>query len=169
MKQTLKDIGTIAFDLILAIIITIIALNVIGATLISTALGAEQPLTKEQEVVAQTILGEARGEGEAGMYAVACVIQKRVINRHMKAHKVCLQEWKGIHQFSCWNDGKESNSLNTKQGIYAKLLATNLHRLQLSYVKDADHYCTLNTHNYWTKKSEPVRIIGNHKFYKLRP
>ena len=28
----------------------------------------------QRDVIAMTILGEARGEGEAGMYAVACVI-----------------------------------------------------------------------------------------------
>ena len=33
-----------------------------------------QELTREQDIIAQTILGEARGEGKAGMYAVACVI-----------------------------------------------------------------------------------------------
>ena len=31
-------------------------------------------LTREQKVVAITILAEARGEGNAGMYAVAAVI-----------------------------------------------------------------------------------------------
>ena len=133
-----------------------------GMHYVASSQGAE--LTKEQAIVAQTILGEARGEGKAGMYAVACVIQKRVVNRSMTAHKVCLQR----KQFSCWNDGKESNSLDTTQGIYAKYLAVNLHRLQLSYVKDADHYCTLRTHNYWTKGKKPVAVIGNHKFFKLR-
>jgi spore germination cell wall hydrolase CwlJ-like protein len=133
--------------------------------LLSFTVSAEQPvLTYSQNIIAQTLLGEARGEGEAGMYAVACVIQRRVINRGMTAHKVCLQS----KQFSCWNDGKESNSLDTTQGIYAKYLAINLHRLQLSYVKDADHYCTLRTHNYWTKGRKPVAVIGNHKFYKLK-
>jgi spore germination cell wall hydrolase CwlJ-like protein len=134
--------------------------------------GAEPSLTKDQKVVAMTILGEARGEGKAGMYAVACVLQQRSINRKLTPRQVCLQnrtvKGKKIHQFSCWNDGKESHSLKTPHGIYAKFLAMNLHRLQLSYVKNADHYCTLRTHNYWTRKSEPVKIIGNHKFFKLR-
>ena len=35
-------------------------------------------LTHEQSVIAQTLLGEARGEGKAGMYAVACVIKQRM-------------------------------------------------------------------------------------------
>ena len=37
---------------------------------------------KESNIVAMTILGEARGEGEAGMYAVACVIQERIKSKH---------------------------------------------------------------------------------------
>ena len=32
---------------------------------------------KEQRIIALTILGEARGEGASGMYAVGCVIQER--------------------------------------------------------------------------------------------
>ena len=39
--------------------------------LVATALGGDE------EIVALTILGEARGEGTQGMYAVACVIQER--------------------------------------------------------------------------------------------
>jgi spore germination cell wall hydrolase CwlJ-like protein len=125
---------------------------------------ADTALTRSQRIVALTILGEARGEGKAGMYAVACVIQQRSKNRKITPAQVCLQK----RQFSCWNDGKESHSLKTPQGIYAKFLAINLSRLQLSYVKNADHYCTLKTHNYWTRTSKPVKIIGNHKFFKLR-
>jgi hypothetical protein len=34
---------------------------------------------KDSDIVAMTILGEARGEGKAGMYAVACVIAQRSI------------------------------------------------------------------------------------------
>jgi spore germination cell wall hydrolase CwlJ-like protein len=134
------------------------------ALLTNRGFGAEPNLTKGQKIVAMTILGEARGEGKSGMYAVACVIQQRSKNRGITPAQACRQKW----QFSCWNDGKESHSLKTSQGIYAKFLAINLHRLQLSYVKNADHYCTLNTNNKWTRKSKPVKVIGNHKFFKLR-
>ena len=44
---------------------------------VSVCRGASQ-----QDVVAMTILGEARGEGKAGMYAVATVINQRAINRN---------------------------------------------------------------------------------------
>ena len=68
MKDTLKDIGGIALDMIITIFAAIIAINIIGSILISSAMGAEplaprvQDLTEEQKIVAMTILGEARGE-----------------------------------------------------------------------------------------------------------
>lgn len=126
-------------------------------------LGAEP---SQRDVVAMTILGEARGEGKAGMYAVACVIAQRAINRNKTAKQICLQR----KQFSCWNGGGKNLHalLNTSQATYAKLLATNINNLQRSYVGNADHYCTLKTHNYWTRGKAPIKVIGNHKFFKLR-
>ena len=137
-------------------------------------IGCASALADDSDIVAMTILGEARGEGKAGMYGVACVINQRAINRKITPAQVCLQK----KQFSCWNytslvqhgrnRAKLKALLNTKEGEYAKLLANNIHNLKREYVKHADHYCTLKTHNYWTRKSKPVKIIGNHKFYKLR-
>ena len=129
----------------------------------------------EQDVVAMTLLGEARGEGKAGMYAVACVIAQRSIKwkrngKSITPKQVCLQE----RQFSCWNK-KDPNRkklptlLKTHQhATYAKMLAANINNLQRSYVGNADHYCHVNTHNYWTRTSTPIKVIGNHKFFKLR-
>ena len=130
---------------------------------------------KDSDVVAMTILGEARGEGEAGMYAVACVIAQRPIEwkRNGKAitpKQVCLQDW----QFSCWNKNDPNRKklptlLKTHQhAAYAKMLAVNIKNLQRSYVGNADHYCHVNTHNKWTRKGKTIKVIGKHKFYKLR-
>tara|TARA_Y100000310_G_C20318889_1_gene639774 strand:+ start:120 stop:560 length:441 start_codon:yes stop_codon:yes gene_type:complete len=122
-------------------------------------------LTAAEKTVALTILAEARGEGKAGMYAVACVIQQRSINRSLTPAQVCKQR----KQFSCWNSKKDlSYLLKTSQATYATLLAKNIIGLDLSYTNNADHYCTLKTHNYWTKKNKIIKIIGNHKFYKLK-
>ena len=105
MKDALKDIGGIALDMIITIFAAIIAINIIGSILISTAMGAEalaprvQDLTEEQKIVAMTILGEARGEGEEGMYAVACVIAQRSIAWKRTPKQICLAD----KQFSCWN------------------------------------------------------------------
>lgn len=128
------------------------------------------------EVVAMTLLGEARGEGRAGIYAVATVISKRMGNRRMTAQQVCLEDW----QFSCWNDNDKNkkklyNLLHThSMRAYAMYIAQNINRLDNSYTKQADHYCSIHINPYWAydkKKKKwlvPVITIGGHKFYKLR-
>tara|TARA_R100001086_G_scaffold153100_1_gene81539 strand:+ start:8286 stop:8822 length:537 start_codon:yes stop_codon:yes gene_type:complete len=138
-----------------------------------------QDLTLGQRIVAQTILGEARGEGQAGMYGVACVIQARIKSKHWpnNAKDVCFE--KG--QFDVWTERKfvtwdDDNRAavrrhmmqNTKAAQYAKRLAVNLDNLDCSFVGYADHYCTNDTHNYWTKGQKVTKVIKNHKFFKLR-
>jgi spore germination cell wall hydrolase CwlJ-like protein len=54
-----------------------------------TLTAAEQPLTKDEEIIAITLMGEARGEKSFGMYAVACVIQKRADERKLTPAQVC--------------------------------------------------------------------------------
>jgi len=128
----------------------------------------------QRDVVAMTILGEARGEGEAGMYAVACVIAQRSIEwkrngKSITPKQVCLRDW----QFSCWNKNDPNRKklptlLKTHQhAAYAKMLASNLNNLQRSYVNNADHYCHVDTYKKWTQ-GKTIKVIGNHKFFKLR-
>ena len=74
---------------------------ILGGVLAAMTVHADQVLTVSERVVALTILGEARGEGKMGMYAVACVIQKRSIERSLTPAKVCHEPW----QFSIWNAG----------------------------------------------------------------
>ena len=138
-----------------------------------------QDLTLGQKIVAQTILGEARGEGEAGMYGVACVIQERIKSKHWPntMNGVCFQKsqfdfWTE-RKFVTWDDDnreavRRHMASNTKLAQYAKRLAVNLDSLDRSFVKYADHYCTNDTHNYWTKGEKILKVIENHKFYKLR-
>jgi spore germination cell wall hydrolase CwlJ-like protein len=123
--------------------------------------------TKAEKIVAITILAEARGEGTKGMYAVAAVIAQRANERKVTPSQVCLQRL----QFSCWN-GKSvkdlEHLLKVPQAKYALLLARNVSLLSREYVGFANHY-----HNnkiktpYWAKGKRPVKIIGNHLFYKL--
>ena len=61
-----------------------------------------QSLSREEKIVAITILAEARGEGEKGMYAVGAVIAQRAFERKQTPTEVCLKKW----QFSCWNGKK---------------------------------------------------------------
>lgn len=120
------------------------------------------------ETVAITILAEARGEGEKGMYAVACVIAQRSQDRHISADKVCTQKW----QFSCWNANDPQRNklysfLKLPQAEYAMKLAKNLNTLDRSFTGFANHYHTPAVKPAWSKGKTPVRVIGNHKFFKL--
>ena len=51
-----------------------------------------QELTYDQKIVAMTIVGEARGEGKLGMYAVGAVIAQRVIAWKKTPAQVCLKK-----------------------------------------------------------------------------
>ncbi|MGA0875224.1 MAG: cell wall hydrolase [Ilumatobacteraceae bacterium] len=117
----------------------------------------------DTEIIACTILGEARGEGEAGMYAVAAVIRQRSIERKITPAEVCLQRL----QFSCNNKGVQLNLLKTKQSQYALRLARHINSVNTNYIKGANHYHTKTIKPYWSKNKKPVIIIGNHEFYKL--
>ena len=152
---------------------------IITSLLCLTHLAHGQALTKEQNTIAQTLLGEARGEGKAGMYGVACVIKQRINSKHWPstASKVCLQAsqfdyWTSRSRVK-WDDQNRANVRRLMKGDselvrYAKMLAININRLDLSYTKNADHYCTLDTHTNWTKGQKSITIIKNHKFYKLK-
>jgi spore germination cell wall hydrolase CwlJ-like protein len=140
---------------------------------------ADEVLTPDERIIAQTILGEARGEGKEGMYAVACVIKQRMNSKHWPstAAKVCLEE----SQFDFWTQRDSVTWDDTNRATvrrlmkhdietvrYAKMLAININKMNLNWSKYADHYCTLQTKNYWTQGNKPVLIIKNHKFYSLR-
>jgi N-acetylmuramoyl-L-alanine amidase len=131
------------------------------------ALGAQSGLTKEQKVVAITILAEARGEGDTGMGAVAAVIAQRAIDRKQTWQKVCLAKW----QFSCWNGKKISDLdhlLDVPQAEMAIYLAKNMHRIDRSKIGNANHYyADYIKAPYWAKGKKPVKKIGHHIFYKL--
>ena len=77
---------------------------------LSLDLGGRNTLsTYDRDVVTRTILGEAAGEGEAGMAAVASVIKNRVEDPRWgdDPADVALQ----LQQFSAWNAGAGGNDL----------------------------------------------------------
>ena len=125
-------------------------------------------LTYETKIVAATILAEARGEGHGGMYAVAAVIAQRAFERKRTPKEVCLKPY----QFSCWN-GKTLKSLEHllkgPQADYAIALAKNIKLLGRDFVGFANHYHAtwMKKKPYWAKGKKPVKVIGQHAFYKL--
>jgi len=125
-------------------------------------------LTRETKIVAVTILAEARGEKQSGMYAVAAVIAQRAFEGKRTPTEVCLKKW----QFSCWN-GKRlkdlEHLLKVPQADYALALAKNIKLLSRDYVGFANHYHAtwMKKKPYWAKGQKPVKVIGQHAFYKL--
>lgn len=137
------------------------------AGLLCLAACAEPSLTEEQQVVALTLLAEARGEGLRGMEAVAMVIKQRMANRSKTAKQVCLEP----KQFSCWN-GKDIRDLDHLWKSSAASDAVDIVRrfaeLDPAVIGYADHYCTVNIEPFWAIVQVPVVKIGNHTFYKLK-
>jgi len=124
--------------------------------------------TKAEKIIAITILAEARGEGEKGMYAVAAVIAQLAFERKRTPTEICLKPW----QFSCWNGKKLKDLehlLKVPQGKYALSLAKNIKLLSRDYVGYANHYHAtwMKKKPYWAKGQKPVKTIGQHAFYKL--
>jgi hypothetical protein len=146
---------------------------------------ADEVLTRDERVIALTILGEARGEGKVGMFAVACVIQRRHWEKKKTPAQICLQKeqfdiWNGVDRQGNYRLKKERELYylwDSKEMMYARYLARCLDRhffgggnrgvTLVDITNGANHYCTLKSNPYWAKGKKPTKIIGNHKFYKL--
>ena len=161
------------------------AILLTGLILSNASIVSSAELTKEQQVVAMTILGEARGEGRMGMYAVACVLQARQADRRWgtSLESICLQN----KQFSCWNSGNVMRKLNallkhSPSAPYAISLAKHLtagSKFDQKITGGANHFAHINMKPYWSYKKvkvgnkwvrvyiKPVKVIKSHKFWKL--
>lgn len=191
MKETLKELGSIFAEIITAVVVIILITHA-ALFAFSYSVLADEALTPDERVVTLTLLGEARGEGVTGIYAVGCVIQKRVSNRNLTPAQVCQESW----QFSIWNAGKgkikkeselwhlyKSPSMSYARQLARKICASR--KLSQDYTGNADHYYSHKIKKqppYWAFKIEkdkngkvitkepikPSKVIGNHTFYKLR-
>ena len=127
-------------------------------------LGIPTFATTSEQIIAATLLGEARGEGLEGIYAVGTVIAQRAIERKISPAAVCLQK----KQFSCNNHGVQLNLLDSsKESKYALLLAQNILKLDKSFVKNANFYHEKKVHPSWAQGRKPVAVIGRHLFYRI--
>ena len=152
-------------------------IGVVIFLLFTFAAAGDEALTVDERIVALTILGEARGEGKAGMYGVACVIEKRLQESKVKHTpvEVCLQPL----QFSVWNAGKgkvkkesdlyylwESSSMPFARKLAREVCNKDI-TLQHSVVGHANHYHRYDAKPSWSKKVKPVAKVGEHYFFKL--
>lgn len=134
-----------------------------------------------------TVWAEARGETREGWKAVAWVIRRRAENPGWWSRQrgdgipddtisaVCRDPW----QFSCWNPSDPNrsrlDSLATRERPeYLAIRGVCRQVLEATSDDDdptngADHYCTtaVARHTRWARGRKPVRVIGNHQFYRI--
>lgn len=124
----------------------------------------------EIDVFARTIWGEARGEGLAGMQAVASVVMNRVASPRFPstAKAVCLQP----AQFSCWNedDANAPKALAVGASDPAYMTALDIAQRALNgalgdNTGGALFYAVKSMTPYWAKGAIVTAEIGNHRFY----
>lgn len=130
--------------------------------------------SQDADVIAMTLWGEARGEGEQGMRAVACVIGNRTERKWQ--HKigyaaVCQARW----QFSCWNENDpnrvrlEAVRRNPDASYrLAAVIAGQLVRNELpDFTVGATHYyaASMPTRPKWAIGKQPCYRLGNHLFF----
>lgn len=132
----------------------------------------------EIDVLARTIWGEARGEGTAGMQAVACVVMNRAA-----IAQVHERYWwgKGIigicqkpFQFSVWNKGDPNYRkvmVIDKKDLYFVTATRIARRALCGLLPDptdgATHYHAAGITPYWARNEKPCAVIGRHIFYRL--
>ena len=132
----------------------------------------------EIDVLARTLWGEARGEGNAGMRAVACVILNRVrIAQRQEKYwwgNNVIQVCQKPYQFSCWNRSdpnfKKLQAVDEKDLYFAT--AMRIAKRALADVLEdtthgATHYHVYGITPHWAQSEKPVAVIGRHVFYRL--
>lgn len=132
----------------------------------------------EIDVLARTLWGEARGEGSAGMEAVACVILNRVKIAGEKGKfwwgNNIIQVCQKPYQFSCWNRSdpnfKKLQAID-ESNLYFATAVRIARRAIAGALKDitygATHYHAAGISPYWAKRETPTTVIGDHIFYHL--
>lgn len=131
-----------------------------------------------QKVVAKTLYGEARNQGEEGIRAVATVIYNRAKGNISRLAGVCLKP----KQFSCWNGVEDiiiSSAIADKEAfklcnnIAKEMLNGNFIPVDKEFSIKFTHYCTVKLFNSdkcakWIKQvkdlKKPVIIIKDHVF-----
>jgi spore germination cell wall hydrolase CwlJ-like protein len=138
-------------------------------------------LSKDQDILARTLYGEARNEynhpkaGLAALIAVGNVVMNRVSEDSWYGKTpldVCLKPF----QFSCWNQkdpnrpvimkiGKEDDVFQVCLEIAGKILKGTLPDL----TRGSNHYysTTLEIPPVWADPKYFAIQIGRHRFYKL--
>lgn len=138
---------------------------------------------EDQKILALTMWGEARNQGEAGMRAVGHVIKNRATDSNTKLFGSGI---KGValapHQFSAWNAGdpnrnrmKNIDKLKPGNEDYDSWIKAQELAADILNGRDSDptngslFYHTTGVNPRWAKNITPVKQIGSHLFYNDIP
>lgn len=141
-------------------------------------------MTRDIDILARTLYGEARGEyprtdgGLAALIAVANVVCNRASERTWygtSVADVCLKPF----QFSCWNKGDPNRALiesvkaeqDALFNICCKVSENVINRIWPDLTAASNHYyaTSMSTPPDWAKNQTPRFILGRHRFFKLNP
>ena len=132
------------------------------------------------DIMARTICGEARGEGQAGMSDIACVIMNRTniaklyLAQHDRTHPLFgdgspASACQRPYQFSCWNQGDPTRAIiDTDKAIFRQAL--NIAQEAIAGALDdrtqgATHYKVIGVNAAWAEGKTPCFTEGHHEFY----
>lgn len=129
----------------------------------------------DQEIMARTALGEARGEGQNGMIAVMWTGMNRFTSKHWYSGYTIAGTFLMPKQYSCWNDGDSNRQycadVTEEIGLFASALQWAdfvLKGMSVDPTLGATHYVNLSVAQpSWLAKAERTVQIGNHTFYKV--
>jgi len=130
----------------------------------------EEPMDDAITCLSRTIYWEARGEGAAGMEAVANVVMNR-LGQEGFPNKICQVVMQGREQgacqFSWWCDGRSDDANEDKSYAIAKEIARKaLNRQLTDRTGGALYFLQRKTTTNWSKEYIKTAEIGEFVFYK---
>lgn len=135
------------------------------------------PRSDAVDTLARTLWGEARGESDAGIEAVACVVVNRarlgVTHRRLSWWGVTIIDvCRKPKQFSCWNDDDPNcaklKKVTTADKDFLRCLDVAARAVDgklFDATSGATHYHTKSVRPAWAEGHAPTVTIGCHRFY----
>lgn len=132
-------------------------------------------MTWDDGTAIRTLYGECRGADSHGQRAVAHSLLNRLATRKWGTtlSQVCLFEWKGIHQFSCWNYSDPNLKLMTSISDFDPVmiqLAASLSaaRQEADFTEGSTHYFAKSMPKapIWTLGATCTGEWGGQRFFK---
>lgn len=123
------------------------------------------------DTLARTLWAEARGEGDKGMEAVACVILNRVAAPRWWGRTI-VEVCRKPSQFSCWDEGTASRAALMRVTsadpyfVRATAIARDAASGRLAdFTNGALHYHAIEVLPRWARGHVPCYTLGRHVFY----